>query len=39
MAPGSHLSKDDYLRSFCSRCFSKTDNDIGNILVEFDFFL
>lgn len=38
MAPGSRLSKDDYLRSSCSPCFSKIDIDIGNILVEFFFF-
>lgn len=39
MAPGSHLSKDDYLRSSCSRCFSKIDIDIdiGNVLGFFFF--
>lgn len=30
-ALGSHLYKDDYLRSFSSRCFYKIDIDIGNI--------
>lgn len=38
MALGSHLSKDDYLGSFCSRCFSKIDIDIGNGWFDFFFF-
>lgn len=37
MSPGSHVSKDDYLRSFCSQCFSKIDIDIGNAW-SFNFF-